>query len=271
MGIFSDFKKLIFGAKAVVKNTVEKPIPEEPVIGKEPVAATKEDLVAESERILKSLKEEFQDKPEPQKEGVREEAKELWDKTREKAKDIASDIKESEFYQKTTEVAGKVGDTVLDTGEKFYGKTKEFIEGPGKEMADKAKEISEEVGEKILSAGKTVLDKAKDLLDDAGEKLGETIKKADEFAAEEKGKPKSEWAEKPVDLKKSTLEGKDSFFEKAARYADGDYQKDVEIIPPVQQKDKKIVPVELPKTEGKEEEGDALIDDAEVVDEPPKP
>jgi len=271
MGIFDDFKKIFFGAKAVAKNAIEKQKPEEPVIEEKPVAETKEDIVAESERILQSLKEEFQDKPEPEKEGIREEAKELWDKTRDKAKDIASDIKESELYQRTSEAAGKLGDTVLDTGEKFYGKTKEFMEGPGKEMADKAKEISEEVGEKILAAGKTVIDKARDLLEEAGDKLEQTMKKADESAAEEKSMPKSEWAEKPVDLKTSTLEGKDSFFEKAARYADGDFKKDVEIIPPAPQNDKKIVPVELPDTEDKDQDGDPLIDDAEVVDENPKP
>jgi len=270
MSIFNDFKKILFGAKAVVKNAAEQPVAQEPVTEEKPIVETRDDLVAESERILQSLKDEYQDKPEPRKEGAAESAKEIWDKTKEKAKDIAEDIKESELYQKTAETAEKFGDAILDTGEKFYGKTKEFMEGPGKEMAEKAMDISEDVGEKIMSAGKTVLGKAKDFFEEAGEKLEQTIKKADEFAAEEKAKPKSEWAEKPVDLKKSTLEGTDSFFDKAARYAEGDFGKDVEIIPPAPQKDKKVEPVDLPGMDDRDKDGDALIDDAEVVVDDPK-
>ncbi len=270
MSILSDFKRILFGAKAVVKNAVDQPEEKPEVLDEKKSVDTKEDLVAESERILESLKEEFKDQPETKKESFSEGAKEVWDKTKEKAQDIASDIKESELYRKTTETAEKVGDAILDTGEKFYGKTREFMDGPGKEMAEKAKEISEDVGEKLMSAGKTVLDKARDLLDEAGEKLEKTMKKADEMAASEKLETKSEWAEKPVDLSRSTLEGKDDFFAKAARYADGDFTKDVEIIPPKPETTQKVERVDLPGMEDKDKDGDALIDDAEVVEDKPK-
>ena len=262
MGILRDFRKLVFGAKAVSKHAADQ--------AGEKIEEKKSDLVDKTEQMLDELSEEFSEKSTGAKTKLQQEAKEVWDKTKEKSSRLVEDIKESEAYKQTSETLERVGDALLDTGEKFYEKTKEVLEGPGKEMAEKAKEISEDLGEKIMTAGKGLMGKAKDLAEDLEGKFERTVKKAEEEAALEKNKPKSEFADTPLDAGGSTLEGKDEFFDKAARYAEGSYSDKPELL-----KDKIVEPKEtlkkpIPGFSDEDQDGDELIDDAEIIEDEPK-
>lgn len=139
-------------------------------------------------------------------------------------KSVLDEIKDSEIYKKTSETLDMVGDSILDTGEKFMEKSKEFIDGPGKKAADKFGEVSEKVGEKIFEGGKVLFDKASDLVSDLGEKLDETIQKAEKFAKEEK-KDKSEFAETDFKVKASELNDKEDFLIKLT-----DFQQEIFLI-----------------------------------------
>jgi ElaB/YqjD/DUF883 family membrane-anchored ribosome-binding protein len=264
MGVFNDLKKLLFGVKSVTKHTAEKV--------ETKAAEKKTQLVEETEQLLEDLSEEFNQKTTAGKAKIKAEAKDLVDKTKKKTSEFIDDIKESEVYKKTSETLDKVGDAILDTGEKFYDKTKEVLEGPGKEMAEMAKEVSEEMGDKIKKTGKKVVDKAKEVAADLEEKFDKTYQKAQDEAAKEAAKPKSEFADTPLDAGGSTLKGTDDFFEKASKYADGDYGSDPKIIEkkdqPATTKDTKVP---LEGFEDKDGDGDELIDDAEIVDEEPPP
>ena len=148
-------------------------------------------------------------------------------------------------------------------------------------VGGKIMEKSGEVVEKAKDFGSKLFDKADDLVEKAQreaekESMEETIRQAEEM-----GKTAEQRAQETMDkVKESTddLLGKhESFFDKAARYADGDYQMkgdkkdgkpgDLTIGQDPEYKEK-------PKSEGKaagfedlDGDGDELIDDAIIDDE----
>ena len=63
------------------------------------------------------------------------------------------------------------------------------------------------------------MDKAKEVAADLENRFDQTFQKAQEEAAKDSAKPKSEFAETPLDTGGSTLEGTDDFFDKAKKYA----------------------------------------------------
>jgi hypothetical protein len=173
-------------------------------------------------------------------------------------------IRETAAYKKTSETLDKVGDVILDTGEKFMGKSKEFIDGPGRKVVDKFGEASEKIGEKIVKGGKAVYDKASDALNDLGEKLDEKVREAEEFAKSEK-EDKSEFAD--TDFRLKDTGSNDDFFGKADRFSRGDFSDfpETKIIPP--EKAKKEPKTGIEGFEDRDHDGDPLIDDARIVEE----
>jgi hypothetical protein len=113
MGIFSEIKRLIFGAKAVTDESIKKTT--------EKWQDSTEHLLDVNEDFLKS-REKGSSASNVPKENTDEGSK----------KSVLEEIKDSEIYKKTSETLDKVGDSILDTGEKFMEKSKEFIDGPGK-------------------------------------------------------------------------------------------------------------------------------------------
>jgi ElaB/YqjD/DUF883 family membrane-anchored ribosome-binding protein len=80
------------------------------------------------------------------------------------------------------------------------------------EVIDKAKEVYGKFDEHAQKTIDKIDEKTRDVIDKIDNKVEEMLK------------PKqSEFAEDTLDTGKSTLEGTDDFFEKAAKYADGDY------------------------------------------------
>lgn len=173
-------------------------------------------------------------------------------------------IRETEAYKKTSEVLDKVGDVVLDTGEKFMEKSKELIDGPGRKVADKFGEASEKIGGKILEGGKALYDKAADAVNDLGEKLDEKLSEAEEFSKSEK-EDKGEFAD--TDFRVKETESNDDFFSKADRFSRGDFSDfpETKIIPPGEKRKGSVTDIE--GFEDQDHDGDPLIDDASIVEE----
>lgn len=232
MGLFSSVKQLLFGRK-----------PEKASEAKEKV-----DKKWESSAHLLDINE---DTIEPREELTQEKSR-------------LDDIKETAAYKKTSEALDRVGDAVLDTGEKFMEKSKELIDGPGRKVADKFGEASEKIGGKIVEGGKALYDKAADAVNDLGEKLDEKVREAEEFVKAEK-EDKSEFAD--TDFRVKDTESNEDFFSKANRFSQGDFSDfpETKIIPP--ERERKKAKPEIEGFDDKDMDGDPLIDDADIVEE----
>ena len=100
---------------------------------------------------------------------------------------------------------------LVKTSDKVWEKAEDVTE----DLWTKAKDVAEKAGEKFQEGVDSMLEKAKAL----DKKIEDERKAID---------PNNDgWADKPVNEKlrehESTLKGKDDFFERAERYADGDY------------------------------------------------
>lgn len=172
-----------------------------------------------------------------------------------KAGEVGGKIKDAAtpYVEKAGEVAENVGGKIIETATPYVEKAGEVAENvggvildKGGDMVDKGKDISEKVGSVILDKAGDAMDKAKDLSNTIGEKANDLIEKANAEAAKESldnqiDEAKS-WSEKLEDhvkgkdvldqkdpkigydkLDESLLDGKDSFWDKAEKFADGDY------------------------------------------------
>ncbi|MEL7161694.1 MAG: hypothetical protein AAFN92_13120, partial [Bacteroidota bacterium] len=170
--------------------------------------------------------------------------------------------------------AGAVADSALNTAAKA-----------GAAAADKLGKFSETVGKEVMEKGDDVLNRAAevgadlkgkfdDFVDHANVeaekmRLEDSIEEAKAAAAQAEARAKAfDGEEAARDTSESILDGTDSFFDRAARYADGNYHdKDVTI-------GKSDAP-EQPKEDGglisgfldSDGDGDSLIDDAVIEEE----
>lgn len=162
----------------------------------------------------------------------------------------------------------------------------------GHEAKEKLKDVSEKVGEQVLKKGGEWLDKAAaagaDMKGKATEKLGDLAQRAKEAAEREslddaiaKAKEAQEQAEARArafegkegdrDTSGSTLSGTDSFFERAERFAQGDYHNEggkkmrIQEDPDFEKEDK--TSGTLHGFTDDDGDGDPLIDDAILDDE----
>ena len=232
MGILKDFKNLFWAKKAVAKSAADK------VADKTgEFADDLSDRISDAwnkgvdktevpeEKTVPKTKESFQPK---------DKSSDPWDKKEDWTQKEPPPLKkeESEAFkagEKIGEVAGKVG----LAAEKTWDKAKE----EGKELIDKAVKTSDKVWEKAEDISEDLWDKAKTVANKANEKFQEGVdsmlekaKELDKKIEEEKDKVDANrdgWADKPVHEKlkehSSTLKNKDDFFERAERYAEGDY------------------------------------------------
>jgi len=253
MGFLNDLKKLFFGAKSVSKGAAKK---------------TMDYSKEKSEHLLDLTEDIISDKFDNIKTEVSKSSGEFIDNVKEKSSQILEDISESETYKKTVEVVEKAGDVVLDTGEKFMEKSKEFIDGPGKKVAETFKETSEDIGETIFAGGKTIIDKASEVTKNLGAKLDDTIQKAEKLANKEKKKKDDlGFSDKDLNLKDSELEDKDDFFNKADKFASGEYSDKPEVRVVDKTKSEKDLAKDIDGFEDLDNDGNPLIDDAEIIDE----
>jgi hypothetical protein len=157
-------------------------------------------------------------------------------KVKNTAADISDKLEANPAVQKAAEVSEKVGDKVLDTGEKFMDKLGEVSEKVGGEVLDKGGkavdkfgDMAEGVGSKILAAKDDLMAKAEaeaaksgdnmdsltDRAKDLGQKLEDKITGKIDF--------EKDFSDTPIDVGESELNKHGSFWDKAEKYADGNY------------------------------------------------
>lgn len=259
MGFLGEIRKLLFGVKSVSKSAGRKAVEKGKDIG--------EDFMEKSSDFFDDVKEtasdigenisgrisKMKDKTDAPTASEQSKFGEMTEKASDSAKAFGKKIAESPAVEKAAEISEKVGEKVLDAGEK---------------MMDKGMDISEKVGEKVLQAKDKIVERAKEITADLSDKLDRTIEKAQKEAEAEKAKPKSEFAEDTLDASGSLLEGQDDFFSKASRFADGDHHSfsegKIEITHPGNETPKAIKAAGFEDLDG---DGDEIADDAIIISE----
>ncbi|MCF8238498.1 MAG: hypothetical protein K9I85_10110 [Saprospiraceae bacterium] len=286
MSLFSDLKRLLFGAKAVTRSAAEKT--EETV--RETIRETKEDLDAWMERIRKEAGTEPPEATNVETPATDPPIEDPNATSSHTLKETGEDL-----MHKAGDLAEKTGSKILEQGKRVEEGIEEIGEkvlSAGEHVAEKAGQLAEKVGGEIMEKGGALLDKAKEMLKDttdkAGEEAGKLFDKAQEEAAKhdlEKAAQKAEElarkarfeSESPQGkshldaLDDSLLEGKGKggFFEKADEFAKGNYHHGEMTVEPGE-------PAEKPKGTGptygfedRDGDGDDIIDDAEIVEDKP--
>ncbi|TXF90405.1 hypothetical protein FUA23_06335 [Neolewinella aurantiaca] len=209
-----------------------------------------------------------------------------------KVKDAATGLKDAagDAFNKvkdaTAGVRGAAAEAA-DTGLNAAAKAGAGLKDQAEILAGKVGDVSEVVGAKVLEKGSDILDrgaeigadlkgKASDFIDHANVeaekmKMEETIEEAKRAAEVAEARARAfDGKEGARDTSESTLSGTDSFFDRAARFAEGDYAneggKDMQIKdnPDAKPKEKGGLIAGFLDSDG---DGDSLIDDAEVIDE----
>jgi uncharacterized protein YjbJ (UPF0337 family) len=209
-----------------------------------------------------------------------------------KMKDAASGLKDAagDAFNKvkdaTAGVRGAAAEAA-DTGLNAAAKTGAGLKDQADILAGKVGDISEVVGAKVLEKGSDLLNrsaeigadlkgKASDFVDHANVeaekmKMEETIEEAKRAAEVAEARARAfDGKEGARDTSESTLSGTGSFFDRAARFADGDYAneggKDMKIQdnPDAKPKEKGGLIAGFLDADG---DGDSLIDDATIVEE----
>ncbi|HZV69512.1 MAG TPA: hypothetical protein VFG10_08210 [Saprospiraceae bacterium] len=277
MGFLSDIKRLLWVNKAVAESAADKVVEK----GRE-ITDDIADKVSDTWHKGKDKAEEISDKIVTKtKEGykdVKEKATDMWDKKDDwTQKDTPKEPNEESTTFKAGEKLGETVGKVKEAAEETWDKAKE----QGKELLDKAVKTSDKLWEKAEDTSEDLWEKAKNVATKATDKFHEGVdsmlekaKDLDKKIQEEKDKidPNGDgWADKPISEKlrehDSTLKGKDDFFERAERFAEGDYSMGKPVVTkkneeePLSEEGRTPLPP-LPK--------DDIIDDAILDDEDDK-
>lgn len=267
MGIFDEVKRLLWVKKAVAESAADKAGEKAQEMGddfsvkaSETWEKTKDVAEDIGEKIVTKAKEGYQD--------AKEAVSDLWDK-----KDDWTQKTPPTEKTATEKSAFTTGEKLGETAAKTWDKAKE----EGKELLDKAVEKSDKVWEKTEQVSEDLWNKAKDAATKVGQKFEEGVdsmlekaKALDKKIEEETDKidaNRDGWADTTVKDKlkehESTLKGKDDFFERAARYGDGDYSMGKPIITkPEDVPEDGMTPLP-PLPENDDFADDAIIDDGD--------
>jgi ElaB/YqjD/DUF883 family membrane-anchored ribosome-binding protein len=263
MGFFNEIKKVLFGAKAVTKSAADKAADygkdkgadfldsADDFLGsaKETAGDVGSTMMEKGSDFLGKAKdaagdftESFSEKAGDFVEGAKGAANKTYDS-----------LAENEMVNKAGSVAEDVGGKILDAGKKFEEKAGSVAENvggvildKGGDLLEKGKDLSENIGEKIHDFAGDAMEKATDLGSTIQDKTNDLVKKANAAAAKDnlenqideastlgerlenhiKGKDILDQKDAPIGydkLDESLLKGKDDFWSKAEKYAEGDY------------------------------------------------
>jgi len=167
---------------------------------------------------------------------AKEKGSELLDTAKKTANDIGEAIGNNPAVKKAAEVSEQVGDKVLDTGEEFMEKLGgvsekigEKVIEKGGEALDKFGDLAEGVGSKILQAKDDLIAKAEAEAAQSGETFDSVLDKLKDLDQTLKDKitgsvdPEKDFADTPIDMGGSELNKHGSFWDKAEKYAQGNY------------------------------------------------
>jgi polyhydroxyalkanoate synthesis regulator phasin len=261
MGFRNELRKLFFAGKSVGKSGAKKAedfIEEKAEKLGDAAADTRErteelfeqleekaaDVWASLDR--KSTENEAGSQPPPDAEDAPEE-----DSGHSRVRDAMSEAA-GEAWEATQELSEKVGKEVLEKGSELWEKTKE---------------VSEELGEKLLDKGEEVYERGRAYLDKMSEKAEAAAREEEAMRQDPYGyKQQAQESEQRAESagSESLLDGMDDFFDKASRFADGDYHNTGKARPmgneePEEGKENKGRVKGFEDLDG---DGDELIDDA---------
>ncbi len=274
MGVFDEIKRLFWVKKAVAKSAAEKAGEKGREIGEdfadmagdtwEKTKDVAEDL---GDTIVKKAKEGYID--------AKDAASDLWAKkddwTQSAPKPNKADVESQAFKtgEKIGQAAGKIGDQAGKTFDKAKEEGKEIIDKAVK-SSDKAWEKAEEVSEDLWNKAKTAAETAGKKFDEGVDSMLEKAKALDKKIEEETDKidaNRDGWADTTIkeklDSQGSTLKGKDDFFEKAARYGDGDYSMGKPIVTRPEDGNSTDNKTPMPPLPDDDFADDAIIDDGD--------
>lgn len=263
MSVLGDIRKILFGAKAVASSAVNKTVETGREVGEDLVEKSNEiigkasdaagelydkasDKAAELYHAAKDRVEDITDSiwetaskrtaaqepiqtPPPPKDADEFVASTVFETPTDDSLHMKEDPlspkpeAEQDIFTKTSE---KVIDTASEVGNKFREKSAEFTE--------KLKDAAQDVGAKLAEKGSEAIDKAKEVGGQLKEKFDNLVEKASQEAEKDRlqqeaikaaaAKQEAEWQKRAADKNdESTLGNMGSFFEKASRFADGDY------------------------------------------------
>jgi hypothetical protein len=221
MGFLSSLKKLFFVQESLAKSSGEKikDFTKEKFDGlKDSGQKGIEEIESNIHTHSSNLKNAFTD--------VKKDLKKTAKTVEAEVSHKLSEFSENENIKKAADFTEKVGNKVLEAGEKTFEKISELgkkMEQPAGEISKKAAEVSEKLGEKLTTAKNEMVQRAKELSDDLGAKFDELTERAMEESEALKNQTKNEFSDKTLDAGPSLLEDKDDFFSKAQKYADGNY------------------------------------------------
>ena len=258
MGIFDEVKRLLWVKKAVAESAAEKAVEKGGELT-EDLSEKASETWEKSKAFAEDLGEKIVEKAKEAKESVVD----LWDKKDDwtpkeppPADKLNADAIKS--GEKPAESNSKLGDQVEKTWDKAKEKGEELLEKAVK-TSDKVWEKTEEVSEDLWNKAKAAATKAGEKIEEGMDSMLEKAKALDKKIEEEKDKVDADrdgWADKSLKDKmkehETTLKNKDDFFERAARYADGDYSMGKPVIT-------------------KKEKGDETVDDEGMTPLPPLP
>lgn len=311
--MLNDFRKLLFGAKSVAKSAANKAVDAGKEAGEELVDKSGE-FIEKAAETAGELYEKASDKANElylaAKDKVDDITESIWE-TAGKQKpttqpssnvtpDSADDFIASSVSNEADTTPKK--DPLLDRDEPFPEKEPLYqeetvqpdeVEEPSEfqkktaELKSKLKEAAEDVGAKLAEKGSEAIDRARETGSKLKEKFDSLVDKAQEEAEKDRlekeaiqreaERQRAEWQKRAADKSsESTLGGMGSFFEKAQRFAEGDYHNTggknptdddpnvLELKPdPNYKKDKKEGKV--PGMDDLDGDGNELIDDA-IID-----
>jgi hypothetical protein len=231
MGIINDFKRLFWVNKAVAKSAADKTVEKGREIGND-FSEAASDAWDKSKKVAEDIGEKVSIKAKEAYHDAKEYTSELLNKNDDwSQKPKTENNMDQQDKNKTNE---KVSDSVEEK-DKTWDKAKET----GKEILDKAVKTSDKAWEKVEDVSEDLWDNAKTVAGNLHKKANETMdsmleksKELDQKIQEERDKidPNHDgWADQTLHDKMkendSNLKGKDKddFFEKASRYAEGDY------------------------------------------------
>ena len=263
MGFFNEIKKVLFGAKAVTKSAADKATDYGKEKGADFLDSADDFLGSAKETagdVGSTMKEKGNDFLGKAKdaagnftESFSEKAGDFVDGAKDVANKTYDSLAENEMVNKAGDVAENVGEKILDAGKKFEEKAGSVAENvggvildKGGDLLEKGKDLSENIGEKIYDFAGDAMEKANDLGGTIMDKTNDLVEKANAEAAKDnlenqideaaslgerlenhiKGKDILDQKDPPIGydkLDENLLEGKDDFWSKAEKYAEGDY------------------------------------------------
>jgi ElaB/YqjD/DUF883 family membrane-anchored ribosome-binding protein len=251
MGIRNFINKLFGNEEQTPKNTEEK----------------LKETMQETGQSIEETGTQWNEKVKPILNNMSNSAEDLGRKIMDEGKDAA---------QKAGQIAEKTGAKIIETSDKVWNEVFEKAEQiKESETVKKAADFTEKVGGKVIDEADKAWEKLKEKAESISEKLNETMDKPREDPFKKYENSHNESAHLDA-LKKDSAFGSGSFFDKAASFADGDY----DAVKP--DAEPKITNVNE-QTENQKDpwqgeihgftdadgDGDPLIDDAQIEEEKP--